>query len=289
MPRYRFSWDYVPDPIVTSLATALRIEGDPRAGLRATYGRRPKSVFVQDTWPVLLESWLPTDDDMRTWIVDMLKENGLGEPSIDTSDLDGQMAYLRSCRNAGTLRTIVLAAFHAIGEPDYAVAPLATDSTHDSGTGAASTAVIDAVPGESLEDWLLRTLSEVFEVAIERDADGDIPVPRGSSVTFLRADKENPILDLFAPVVSGMPVNESVFEAVNTINTQLRIPKAIVIADGTGIVIGASIPADSLSVDGLMYAINEVSTAADYFDTLLAERFGGTTMLQDESEEPVDV
>jgi len=252
---------------------------------------------------VLLEAWLPDDDNLRGWIVETLVEYGLGDMSIDVEILEGQMAYLRSCRNAGTLRTVVLAAFQALGEPDDAVSGN-TDRQDVVGSGSSERSTMDGADGNasaavdgpdasdsdaSFSDWLLRTLSEQFEVAIERDIDGDIPIPRGSSVTYLRVDPDTPILHMFAPVVSQMPTNPAVFEAINTINLQLSIVHALVVEDGTGVVLGASVPADSLSTESLFFFLDQVSGAADYYDTLIVERFGGTTMLEDDPEGSVDV
>ena len=306
MPRYLFSWDNIPDAIVTALASAIGSEGDARTGLRATYGARPKQVFVQDLWPVLLDAWLPIDDDMRSWIVEELVAAGLGDLSIDVTAEIGQFQYLRTCRNASTLRIIVLSAFQTIGEPGYA--PSLGSSTANSQTLEAETSTTsdtsvapqkaDAADPETqgeppvdvtLVDWVIRSLSEAAGMEITRDTDGDIPIPRGSSVTYIRVDSENPVLHFFSFAVSKMPANPALYEAVNEINLQLELCKAIVIEDGTAVLFSATIPADSLSTKGLMYALDQVSATADHFDSLLVDRFGGTTMMLDEAGDVVDV
>lgn len=117
MPRYRFNWSNLPDEFVAAICDYLGLEGEPREALRATYGARPKDQFIKDTWPLLLEGWLPVDDVARAAIVVGLRDAGLGDLSFDVSAADGQLAYLHTCRAATTLREIVLLEFHLLGEP----------------------------------------------------------------------------------------------------------------------------------------------------------------------------
>lgn len=118
MPRYRFSWDNVPSGILATLADAAG--GDPSHavdGLSERYGARPKENFVRELWTTLRDDWLAEDHVSRASVVDQLREAGLGS-SVKDRTPDGEMAFLRGLRNAKTMRHIVLAAFHQLGEAD---------------------------------------------------------------------------------------------------------------------------------------------------------------------------
>jgi hypothetical protein len=74
-------------------------------------------------------------------------------------------------------------------------------------------------------------------------------------------------------------MSSAVYEAVNAINAQLPMAKAMVFAEGRQIFLSTHVLVDILSAAELMFAIDLVSGAADHFDSLLQKRFGGATML----------
>lgn len=117
MPRYRFSWDLVPQPILRRLARDLDLAGEAAEALAQVYGKRPRETFVRDAWPTLRDTWLARDTARRREIVAILRERGLGDPDLPVRNRAQQQAYLASCRNASALRTVVLGAFHALGDP----------------------------------------------------------------------------------------------------------------------------------------------------------------------------
>jgi hypothetical protein len=133
------------------------------------------------------------------------------------------------------------------------------------------------------------TLAEVFGEEVIRDADGDIPVRYGSTLVFVRGDQEDNLLRVFSPIVREMPPDPAAFDAVNQINLQLPMGKAVVVEDGTGIVVDVTIPADSLSKESVRHVLDYVTEVGDYFDTILVDRFGGKTMLEDLPEDATDV
>ncbi len=114
MPKYRFRWEALPPDTLAEITDTLGLEGDPVTALRRGYGARPTTQFVRELWPQLRDGWLTRDDYLREWVVEQLRSARLGDPS-----LDDDMVYLRSCRNAETLRQIVLAAFHIAGDAGY--------------------------------------------------------------------------------------------------------------------------------------------------------------------------
>ncbi len=144
---------------------------------------------------------------------------------------------------------------------------------------------------DDLDAWLKATLEQALGVTdLRHDEDGDLPVPYGSAVLFIRhGDPESPFLHIFAPLLADFTITPGVYEAVNSINMQVPMAKAVVDTDRTQIILSADVLiADTLSPDDLMLAVELVADAADHFDTLLKKRFGGHTMLDDD-DDSIDV
>lgn len=144
-----------------------------------------------------------------------------------------------------------------------------------------------------LNEWLENTLKRELEVDhIERDEDGDIPIPVGSAVVFVRvSDDDPPNIDIFAPLLEDFAMRPEVYESVNSINRRTRIAKAVVNPETNQIVLSAElfIFDVGLSSDQLMATIEIVAERADHYDTLLQKRFGGKTMLDDNDGDEFDV
>ncbi|MBK9178834.1 MAG: YbjN domain-containing protein [Acidimicrobiales bacterium] len=116
--------------------------------------------------------------------------------------------------------------------------------------------------------------------ALSRSPDGDIPIPRGTSLTWVRVeDGEFPFLHLYAPLVVGVDRSPELYEAVNRVNLQVPMAKAMVVGDGATVILAADLPADARSESELLFAVDLLTRAADHFDTALQERFGGATSL----------
>ncbi len=305
MPRYRFAWSNLPPRLLKQLASDLGLRGDPAEELRRQYGARPKAVFVQQAWPTLLEAWLPGDAVNRQFIAEELRALGLGKGEMSIRGKQGQLDYLRSCRNAPTLRDVVLAAFLAAGETVQLPVPAAREAPTEATSRVPTTSPArqaeetparrrtrsqDDTAAGDLNEWIEATLKQAYELdEVKRDSDGDIPIPRGSAVLFIRPhDGESPFLEIFAPMLHDFQQSPQVYEAVNAINGQVRLAKAIVSNDGTSIVMQADVPAHTLSPPELLMAVDLVSAAADHFDTLLQKRFGGSTMIADD-DDAIDV
>ncbi len=292
MPRYRFSWENFKPSLLKKLALSLKIEGAPAEGLQKRFGARPKADFVQKAWPVLLEDWLTNDATSRQQVVERLASAGLGDTAAPRRSKQGQLDYLGSCRNSPTLRKIVLAAFLKAGEPaTIAAPPVRAITTAESPTSQApssdnngtSTSSASEDSPKDFASWVDSVLKDQLGLPeVYRDEDGDIPIPRGSAVVFIRVlDKDSPFLEVFSPLVRGFEISPDVFEAVNAINMQVPMAKATVFADSKQIVLSAHVLIDTLSAKELMFTLDMVSNAADHFDTMLQKRFGGTTLLED--------
>ncbi len=304
MPRYRFAWSNLPAQLRKKLSSGLGLEGEPVDALRRQYGARPKVVFVQDAWPLLLEAWLPSDGASRQFLAQELQALGLGKTDIAVRTKQGQLDYLRSCRNSARLRELALAAFLAAGEADHVALPPTAPSERRPGQPlaahgsrpdeAAGPQIVECPPPlpeaerpvGTFDEWVTSVLRDAYGwPEVHRDADGDIPVPHGSVVLFIRPhDGDSPFLEVFAPLLRGFRPHPDVFQAVNAINNQVRLAKALVTDDGSTIVLTAHVLAETLSASELLFTIDLVSHAADHFDTLLQRRFGGHTMLEDDSD-----
>jgi hypothetical protein len=115
MPR-RFDWNAVPGPLLRRLTRELGLTGGPVHALTGAYGTSPQVEFVRDAWPTLRDGWLARDTPGRRLVVQQLRERGLGDLTLPVGNREQQLAYLATCRNAGSLRQIVLSAFHELGE-----------------------------------------------------------------------------------------------------------------------------------------------------------------------------
>ena len=115
MPKYRFQWDNIPATVLVPLAHGIGAPGPMlRVSYRARFGARPKDDFVQACWPTIREQWPRTIRSLAGRVVEALTDAGIGSQFAGADDME----YLRSIRNeAKKMRSIVLAAFHDLGEP----------------------------------------------------------------------------------------------------------------------------------------------------------------------------
>ena len=162
MPRYRFQWESVPQPVLRRLARDLELPGDGARALAATYGKRPSAGFVRDTWPALRDGWLSMDTAMRRAVVEELRDRGLGDLSLPVRNRAQQQAYLATCRNSESLREVVLAAFHTLGDRGPARSPSARP-TQDAGAESPD----DADDPDDLDD---EDLDDIDDPDLDDDA-----------------------------------------------------------------------------------------------------------------------
>lgn len=118
MPRTRFSWAPFSDSTVRVLARELGFEGDDRDA-REWLGqevRRPNEDFVRDTKDALARAWIPEYEGAKQ-IVEHLLENDIG-PGGSPRSPSGYATYISKCRNAATLRQLLLEALLRFGDED---------------------------------------------------------------------------------------------------------------------------------------------------------------------------
>jgi hypothetical protein len=150
-----FDWATVPTRLATELARELALEDGsrPARALRATFGPVPGVDFVRIAWPVLRDTWLTNDAEARADVVARLRAAWLGDHETPPRGAEAQLAYLRTCRNTGRLRQLVLERFLELGEISGEEAarvpkrPPRTTRTHRAKPAArAATPPVDPLP-----------------------------------------------------------------------------------------------------------------------------------------------
>jgi hypothetical protein len=133
----------------------------------------------------------------------------------------------------------------------------------------------------AVDDWVAQQIKDAYRVDdVFRDEDGDIAIPLGSSVVFVRSyEPGSPFLQLHALLLADCEPSPEVFCAVNAVNAQLSLPKVMIDAEKRQIYLEAWLLIGSLSSHDLLFAIEFVADAADHFGPLLQEGFGGRLMI----------
>ena len=170
MPRYRFSWDNIDAAVRDALCPGGTDPAATARELRHRFGARPQQRFVADCWEVLRDLWLAGDDAARSDVVRDLRAAGLGDTTIPVGDAATDAAYLHSCRNQKTLRSVVLAAFIRSGESPH---PLTKAEVVGPTWDEFQAALAGALPTLSADQCLVLS---VRGTGVE-----DVPGPPGSS------------------------------------------------------------------------------------------------------------
>jgi hypothetical protein len=137
---------------------------------------------------------------------------------------------------------------------------------------------------EELDSLVERTLTTLIGRSdIDKDKDGDIPIRWGSALIFVRVQEGNPPwVYLFAPLLWDVAETPSLLDAINEMNKKLAFGRAF--WTGEEVRIGYDLTSLYLSSDALAHACHQVGAAADHFDGLLQERFGGSVMFGEPQE-----
>ena len=116
------------------------------------------------------------------------------------------------------------------------------------------------------------------------DADGDYPVRYRDALYFVRLIGEvDPVVQVFATAVAGVPATPDLLERLNAINSNIRFARVFWVREQVLVesdLVGQTI--DGPEFDG---ACRAVATITGHFGPLLAEEFGGTTAFADSKVE----
>jgi hypothetical protein len=136
---------------------------------------------------------------------------------------------------------------------------------------------------EHLRDLVDAALTPLFESPPERDSDGDVPVPWGSSLVFVRVDEETPVVELFSVVVDAVAdLDRAAFE-VAVLNRDLRFMKFLLV-DGR-VLARVHLPAWPFVPEHLRSMLTGMSAKIDELDEDLLVRVGGRLPFAPSEEE----
>jgi T3SS (YopN, CesT) and YbjN peptide-binding chaperone 1 len=143
-----------------------------------------------------------------------------------------------------------------------------------------------------LRPFVERTIAEylgIDEDLLKKDEDGMIPIRAGSAVVNVRlaeGGEGHPILEVFAPLLRGIPKTPALMERLNDVNAGLTFARAFWVDDR--VILTIELRAESLDADQVAQAVSVVSLAANHWDTAIKQEFGGETSFPDENGDSPD-
>ncbi len=132
MPKYKFSWNHLPDEVARGLCWDIGLIGvdddDPTRALNRRFGVKPSDEFITVAWGTLRERWLAVDRHARSSVVRQLRRDRVGRHEQGSRTAGGELRYLSTCTTRSKkMRSNVLSEFIAYGEVDHH--DLATDTS----------------------------------------------------------------------------------------------------------------------------------------------------------------
>ena len=165
--------------------------------------------------------------------------------------------------------------------PPLGVAP--TDSAVGSEDDAVATVPESEEHLRTLVDEALRPL---FGSEPEKDDDGDIPVPYGSALVFVRVERDAPIVQVFSVVVEGVTDRDRAQFEVNVLNRDLRFMKFILVDDR--VLAQVHLPAWPFVPEHLRSMLSGMSQRIDELDEDLVARVGGRRAFEPAADDADD-
>ncbi len=285
MAKTGFDWSALPSGLLRQLKDELRIEGvDVARALADRYGPAPTEMFVKETWRALRDGWIAKDPVVRRSVVSALRSRGLGSAAVGGRSALAEVTYLRSCRNAPSLRAAVLAHLLALGQASPAVGsqPAAAARARPELWAEVPSELWAEVPSDAAtgSDELRTRVREVVRSVlgvddVQVDKDGDIPIRSRASVAYVRVFRDAPVVRVFSPVLWDIGNPSGIEEAVNEINRTTNWVKAVW-DDGT-VVLFSDVVAHPLAESQLAAAITSVVHRADEMGPVLQQKYGGRT------------
>ncbi len=107
--------------------------------------------------------------------------------------------------------------------------------------------------------------------------DGTIPIRVGSTAVNVRlmqtTDEGEPLLQVFAPILHGVGKTPELLDKLNEMNANFTSARTFWVSDQ--VLIAMEMPAETLDKQQVGYACSLISFAADYWDDVLKQQFGG--------------
>lgn len=142
----------------------------------------------------------------------------------------------------------------------------------------------------SLRPFVEQEIAHLFGIShAPRDADGDIPVVSGSSVTFVRVldSPTGAMIRFFSPVLKDVAGSNELLVRLNQLNA--RTPYVRFYWSDGHVFCSMEISGENVQWEEIGNAITAVTAHADNIDDLLARDFGGSTMMSEaDAPKPTD-
>lgn len=118
-----------------------------------------------------------------------------------------------------------------------------------------------------------------------RDSDGDWPFNTDRAVMWVRvAGETEPNIGVWAEAVRNIPESEKAYLQVNELNKSIRFARAY-LNSGT-LVFASELVGETLDMEELKNALDNLASAADYFSPKFVELCGGETIRTPDSDSP---
>lgn len=253
--KTHFEWSALPAELLEQLKHDFDLEGgDVARALARRFGAEPDESFVKEAWPAIRDRWIAKDPAIRRSVVTALRARELGTASMGGEGERAEVAYLRTCRNAPTLRAIVLSQVLALGhgarEEPFGVEQLRAQ-------------VKDVV----------RAVLGVDDLAVDKE--GNFPIRTDASLTYVRVFDDTPVVRVFSPILWGFGEPPDIESTVNEINRHTNWVKAV--WENGAIVLFSDVVGRPLAESQLAAALTAVIRRADEMGPLLQQRYGGRT------------
>lgn len=139
----------------------------------------------------------------------------------------------------------------------------------------------DRETSAALRESVLAVVATMLKTTPEQvlvDADGDINIRSGSAMVFVRLRDNPPLVDVFSPVLTEVPLTEKLYAKLSELTNRIPIGR-IYCANST---VWASIPVLGRNFQSvhLMLAVQVMTGLADELGDRLHGEFGGRTFFQ---------
>lgn len=155
---------------------------------------------------------------------------------------------------------------------------LAGGPPEDADAGADEPLAVVPESPEHLQELVDQALTPLFGHPPHKDEDGDIPVPHNSSLVFVRVYKDEPLVDIFGSVVTGVTDLDAARVEAGILNRDIRFIKFVVMGDR--VLAQLQIPCHPFVPQVLRTMLQFMSQALDALDDDLALRTGGRPAIE---------
>ena len=139
---------------------------------------------------------------------------------------------------------------------------------------------------DHLRDLVAAALTPPGGPGIEFDEDGDIPLPTGSALLFVRVNDEAPVVEMFSFVVRGALDKERAAFEVAVLNRDTRMIKFVLLDDA--VLATLHLPAAPFAPRNLRALVAAMAEVVDRVDDDLVARVGGRLGLDPEPDADTD-